>query len=366
MAAAYYELLIALHAQEAQLDEPSKATVHASLLRGLSDPDDAPAEAGGAGDGEEAQPGRYDADTGLLRPPLRAAMAHYWHSARLPSQLQPRLLSCFSELYSAPTEKDWVQGACDALLRVAADAPGYDTQVLFSPLDAGCKLSEWRVRTTAGSASLAMQPWGSQSQASQASQSSQSQSSQGGGGGSQSQDDWAGMLRATQDLLFSQTQDGGGGGGGGIASTYSSQGADTRLLFAPRRSGAAAAVPRFDEGANSADAAVAAGGGAGAAGAVTAGSALRSRRFNSGGFSAERVREINRKRAEGASQLARAQKVARLRTYRIGEVPDVGIKPADVLVHVARETGGAGADEETKSKTQDKYHLSINNNNFYY
>ena len=121
MAAAYYELLIALHAQEAQLDEPSKATVHASLLRGLSDPDDAPAEAGGAGDAEEAQPGRYDADTGLLRPPLRAAMAHYWHTARLPAELPPRLLACFTTLYSAPTEMEWVQAACDVLLRVAAD-----------------------------------------------------------------------------------------------------------------------------------------------------------------------------------------------------------------------------------------------------
>eukprot|EP00964_Phaeocystis_antarctica_P078190 scaffold48624_cov63-Phaeocystis_antarctica.AAC.2 len=143
-----------------------------------------------------------------------------------------------------------------------------------------------------------MQPWGSQSQASQ---------SQGGSQGgsqsqsqSQSQDDWAGMLRATQDLAFSQTQDGGGGGGGGMASTYSSQGAAPGLLFAPRRSAAAAAVPRFDEGTSAAN--------ADATGAGVAMAGARSRPFRSGGFSAENVRENNRRRSEGASQLARAQK----------------------------------------------------------
>ena len=61
--------------------------MHTSLLRGLSDPDDAPSEAAAAGALPEAAgepPGQYDAATGLLRPPLRAAMAHYWHTARLP------------------------------------------------------------------------------------------------------------------------------------------------------------------------------------------------------------------------------------------------------------------------------------------
>ena len=98
--------------------------MHASLLRGLSDPDDAPSEAAAAGALPEAAgepPGQYDAATGLLRPPLRAAMAHYWHAARLPPELPPRLLACFTTLYSAPTEKEWVQAACDVLLRVAAD-----------------------------------------------------------------------------------------------------------------------------------------------------------------------------------------------------------------------------------------------------
>ena len=121
---AYYELLIALHAQDAQLDEQSRTIVHASLLRGLSDPDDAPSEAAADGAPPEAieeQPGQYDAKTGVLRPPLRAAMAHYWHTARLPPQLPPRLLACFTALYSSPTEREWVQVACDALLRVAAD-----------------------------------------------------------------------------------------------------------------------------------------------------------------------------------------------------------------------------------------------------
>ena len=121
---AYYELLIALHAQDAQLDEQSRTIVHASLLRGLSDPDDAPSEAAADGAPPEAieeQPGQYDAKTGVLRPPLRAAMAHYWHTARLPPQLPPRLLACFTALYSSPTEREWVQAACGALLRVAAD-----------------------------------------------------------------------------------------------------------------------------------------------------------------------------------------------------------------------------------------------------
>ena len=174
-------------------------------------------------------------------------------------------------------------------------APAYE-QVLFpAPLDEGCKLSEYRVRTSAGSASQAMQPWGSQSQSSQSQGGSQSQS--------QSQDDWAGMLRATQDLAFSQTQDGGGGGGGGgggMASTYSSQGATPGLLFAPRRSAATAAVPRFDEGTSAANA------DATSAGVAMAGA--RSRRFKSGDFSAENMRENRRRRSEGASQLARAQK----------------------------------------------------------
>ena len=166
-------------------------------------------------------------------------------------------------------------------------APAYE-QVLFpAPLDEGCKLSEYRVRTSAGSASQAMQPWGSQSQSSQSQGGSQSQS--------QSQDDWAGMLRATQDLAFSQTQDGGGGGGGGMASTYSSQGGG--LLFAPRRSAAAAAVPRFDEGTS-------------AANADATGTGVPSRRpfRRAARPAAENVREINRRRSEGASQLARAQK----------------------------------------------------------
>ena len=98
--------------------------MHTSLLRGLSDPDDAPSEAAAAGALPEAAgepPGQYDAATGLLRPPLRAAMAHYWHAARLPPELPPRLLACFTTLYSAPTEMEWVQAACDVLLRVAAD-----------------------------------------------------------------------------------------------------------------------------------------------------------------------------------------------------------------------------------------------------
>ena len=245
--------------------------------------------------------------------------------------------------------------------------------MIFAPLDAGCKLSEYRVRTSAGSASQAMQPWGSQSQSQGGSQSQ-------GSSQSQSQDDWAGMLRATQDLAFSQTQDGGGGGrgrGGGMASTYSSQGAAPGLLFAPRRSAAAAAVPRFDEGMSAAN--------ADATGTGVAMADARSRRFKSGGFSAENVREINRRRSEGASQLARAQKarlsfpfplpplrpwrgslarrrrrarapapvrplacspvrptathpelqVSKLRSYRIGEMPDVGIKPADLLAPLA-------------------------------
>ena len=173
-------------------------------------------------------------------------------------------------------------------------APAYERE-LYSPLDVGCKLSEYRVRTSAGSSSLAMQPWGSQSQASSqgGSQGGSQVGSQGGSQGgsqaaSQSQNDWAGMLRATQDLAFSQTQD--GGGGGGMGSTYSSQGAAPALLFAPKRSPANAAVPRFDEGMSAADANA-----TGATAGAAMGGGLRSRRFKSGGFSAENVREINRR-----------------------------------------------------------------------
>ena len=141
----------------------------------------------------------------------------------------PCTLESRPDFDTARPQERWLHYAAVLLLRLSAESPNYkSTERLFAKgLRDNLRLEDYHVQPTVGSASLAMLPWGTQ-------QALLGITSQEGDGG--------GMLRATQEALFSQTQD--GAGGGGANATYSSQGGG--VLFAPRRV-ALPAVPRFSQ-----------------------------------------------------------------------------------------------------------------------
>ena len=310
----------------------------ASLLRGLSDPDEGarcvPCAAQHGGSGGRPVPGCWRCTQGL-----RAEVVTYWNKSVLANQLKDRMISCFGELHAPAVESRWLHYCGVLMLQLPLDSPNAGTCTTPPLVDKDGKPIAFTTNTAAvpdaNSSSVALRPWGSLSQ---------SQSSQDDGG--------LGPLRATQSQrLFTQTQTQGGGTGRvGLPMTYSTQDASgaPMVLWGTATRRPAPPVPLFQPFLAS------------QAPSAAAGSALASqgdssqdafsqplgsqapddvalgKRFKpklASGSSAEvNLVALRRSRALAATKRSGAAVGAFRTNYRKGELPDVEISPRDMLL----------------------------------
>ena len=233
---------------------------------------------------------------------LRASALDYWHE-RLPKTSTARLTACFEQLYAPAIEAQWLHMSAVLLLQLVHASPSFRTSIFERTLLDGMSLQVVSLAPTLDGASVAMQPWG-------ASFFTQSQQAYEGGGA-------PGQLRATQPAIFSLTQTHGASGGGAI-STYSSQPAAGGSVDVVARTGVLPPVPSFSGSASSQ-----------ATGDWIKDPMRGQRSTSAAGMSAHR-----RMVTDAVRQ--RQPPIAVMRTYRSGEVPDIGLAPHDFFTPLAR------------------------------
>jgi len=310
----------------------------ASLLRGLSDPDEGArcvsCAAQHGGSGGRPVPGCWRCTQGL-----RAEVVTFWNQSVLTNQLKDRMISCFGELHAPAVESRWLHYCGVLMLQLPLDSPNAGTCTTPPLVDKDGKPIAFTTNTAAvpdaNSSSVAMRPWGSLSQ---------SQSSQDDGG--------LGPLRATQSQrLFTQTQTQGGGTGGvGLPMTYSTQDASgaPMVLWGTATRRVAPPVPLFHPSSASQAPSAAAGGAVASQGdrsqdafsqplgSQAPDDVALGKRFKpklASGSSAEvNLVALRRSRALAATRRSGAAVGAFRTNYRRGELPDVEISPRDMLL----------------------------------
>lgn len=268
----YQQLLVIAHRELRDVEGGGGDTLRACLLQALSDPVER----------------------------LREGALAYWHEEALPAKVSERMISCFSKLHAPTVEERWLHHCGVLLLRLSSSSDNYEKPLFDEQLRHGLHFDAYQIRPTEGSSSDAMLPWGSQSKAQDGSQYSTS-----------------GLVRATQQYFFSQTQSEVLGAAAGL-STYSSQGGAD--LFMPR-AGRAERVPAFTDSA--------------ALQASSQPAEMIGRRFRPAGKVDFEAINAQRMRSSDASKAGRASTVVRYRTYRIGELPDIMITTKDLLAPLA-------------------------------
>eukprot|EP00752_Nemacystus_decipiens_P003549 g3275.t1 len=383
----------------AGMTEAQRETVRCALLRGLLDPDDegmtfddkAVAQAGTDNPPQQQiRPQRHGIRRSLLEVFDAPPSAGNGAGGGLEEDPGRRLLSLMRDMFDSRTARAWLRFAPYLLLRPAEEASGYQ-DVLFKKSLLSCKFVEMSVSGGAGGgfdarpmvpvfsfASLGSQQ---QSQDGERTGAASFGSSFGvgaaaGGYGTLSTDvdvRKAGLVRATQDYLWSQTQAAGGGSGGrggvggsraagatgpprgryvsfpsqtqskmlGGAGAYGSQAAMPPP--APRPPGARGNDSRNPQARGAGGGVASQGGGVGKRFRVTSGGSVSGGATGGGGesFGYAMQRRMAAKRER--DKATRTKRAVIYRKYRDGELPDIMIKLADVLrplQHLSMLDGG--------------------------
>eukprot|EP00903_Cladosiphon_okamuranus_P011333 g10683.t1 len=384
----------------AALTEAQRETVRCALLRGLSDPDDEgmtfddkalPQE----GNNTPQQQQQQQQQQRLQRHGIRRSLLEVFDAPPsaekgagrgLEEDPGRRLLSLMRDMFDSRTARAWLRFAPYLLLRPSEEASGYQ-DFLFKKSLLSCKFVEMSVSGGAagGFDARPMEPvfsfasLGSQLQIQEGGRTGTASfggSFGGGVGGGASYGTLstdvdvrqAGVVRATQDYLWSQTQAGGGGvvGAGGVGGGRSSRaavssGARGKYLSFPSQTqskmlggagayaGSQAAMPPpapRNPRSRGAGAGVASqGGGVGKRFRVTSGGSVSAGTAGGGGgsFGYGMQRRMAAKRERDKAR--RTKRAVIYRKYRDGELPDIMIKLADVLrplQHLSMLDGGIG------------------------
>jgi DNA-dependent protein kinase catalytic subunit len=246
----------------------------------------------------------------------------------LSSSVAQRLKETLTILYAPDVEEHWLQNSTRLVLSLCKRTAAYDTP-LFKPLTEASMFSEYRIDLGGFERSVAMTPMFSLSQ-SQAEGDMQAMASLP----EISMDPAAAMIRATNPDPFSNSQSAlassmdregfsSSPGGSGAAPSPMSKMSGTPQFKKPRpeppqlfnRALAPAAANALEDGAE--------------------GEVRLTKRFQKASEEEAarkaKMKKKLRERVELRQKEARAHKVVMYRSYRTGELPDVAIKPKDIL-----------------------------------
>lgn len=340
----------------ASLTHTQVDTVRCALLQGLSDPDDE----GMSFDGNDAEASGDGRGSGVMRRGIRRRLLDIFEGSLSKEIPGERLLYIMRNMFDARTARSWLRFAPYLMLRPTEKAPDYDS-LLFKRGLAACEFVDMKVAGEAGTLDVRpMEPVFSF--VSLQSQQLEEEGERGYNGGTSSyygtqstdvDERKAGMVRATQAYLWSQTQ-GPGGERWAAGSTphvgFLSQ-IPSRMLAGPTGSSASQSAmppppPRLPtKGAWRSKGGVRIGfqgqSGEGGVGKRFRESAEGSVSSLAPGESHAMQRRVAAKRQR--EKASRTKRAVIYRKYRDGELPDIQIKLGDVLrplQHLSMLDGG--------------------------